>query len=174
MLLHVCVRTHTSKSVSNHTANTQRRIISHNSKFSLHVDAGSRMLHHHIRCRFVKLHIKIHAGKVRGILCICNRVSQCFLFRQAGSSCSGLCLCGRGNDRGRLSDTNKAVTGLRYPSCQCEVRGERRWVGPLWVNYPQTSSTTHCLAAMTSICGCLCVSSVCTHRSPSRGSHCLL
>ena len=35
-------------------------------------------------------------------------------------------LCGSGYDEGRLSDTNKAVTGLRFPSCQCEVKGERR------------------------------------------------
>lgn len=34
------------------------------------------------------------------------------------------------------------LTSLRYPLCQCEVRGERRWVGPLWVNYPWTSSKT--------------------------------
>lgn len=70
-------------------------------------------------------------------------------------------LCGRGNDRGRLSDTNKTVTGLRYPICQCEVRGERWWVGPLWVNYPWTSGKTHCLNGMTSICECLWMPRVC-------------
>lgn len=50
----------------------------------------------------------------------------------------------------------------------------------LWVNYPWTTSKTHCLTGMTSICVCV---FMCVHirskittlaESPSRGNHCLL
>lgn len=111
---------------------------------------------------YLKLHKDLCWINQTNSLCVVQlRVRNSWLVLYAVDCVPCVCVCvwqGRWGwgDWGRLTDTNKTVTGLRYSSCQCEVRGERWWVGPLWVNYPWTSTKTHRLTWMTS--GCMCVS----------------